>query len=36
MSFGKLGLIKCGSNTQQCQTLAEMTADATATAEQIA
>lgn len=35
MSIGKLGLIKCGSNIQQCPTLAEMTADATATAEQI-
>ena len=36
MSIGKLGLIKCGSNIQQCPTLAELTADATATASQIA
>lgn len=36
MSLGRLGLIQAGQPSKQCPTLAEMTADATATAEQIA
>ena len=36
MSIGRLGLIQAGQTAKQCPTLAELTADATATAEQIA
>ena len=36
MSVGRLGLIQAGQPAKQCPTLAEMTADATATAAQIA
>ena len=36
MSIGRLGLIQAGQPSKPCPTLAEMTADATATAEQIA
>lgn len=36
MSIGRLGLIQAGQPSKQCPTLAEMTADATATASQIA
>lgn len=36
MSVGRMGLIQAGQPSKQCPTLAEMTADATATAEQIA
>ena len=35
MSIGRLGLIQAGQPAKQCPTLAEMTADATATAAQI-
>ena len=31
MSLGRLGLIQAGQPSKQCPTLAEMTADATAT-----
>lgn len=36
MSIGRMGVIQAGQPAKQCPTLAEMTADATATAEQIA
>lgn len=36
MSVGRLGLVQAGQPAKQCPTLAEMTADATATAAQIA
>ena len=36
MSLGRLGLVQAGSPDKQCPTLAELTADATATASQIA
>ena len=35
MSLGRLGLIQAGQPSKQCPTLAEMTADATATAADI-
>lgn len=36
MSIGRMGVIQAGQPAKQCPTLAEMTADATATASQIA
>lgn len=36
MSVGRMGLVQAGSPDKQCPTLAELTADATATASQIA
>lgn len=36
MSIGRLGLVQAGQPEKQCPTLAELTADATATASQIA
>lgn len=35
MSLGRLGLVQAGQPSKQCPTLAEMTADATATAADI-
>ena len=36
MSIGRMGVIQAGQPAKQCPTLAELTDDATATAEQIA
>ena len=35
MSLGRLGLVQAGQPSKKCPTLAEMTADATATAADI-